>query len=283
MKLVRFGPRGREKPGLIDDEGSLRSLEKRVPDITSKVLSDKGLERLARINPARLPKVTGRPRIGVPVADIGKIVCIGLNYIDHAKEVGAAIPEEPIVFMKPTSALNGPNDIVEMPKGSKKSDWEIELGVVIGTAANNVPKSRALQHVAGYTVVNDVSEREWQIERGMTWDKGKGCDTFCPVGPWMVTRDEIRNPQRLNLWMDVNGKRMQDGNTSTMIFDVRTLVSYISKFMTLYPGDLIATGTPPGVGSGMKPPLFLKQDDVMEPGIEGLGAQRQKVRKWVAR
>ncbi|MCY3702044.1 MAG: fumarylacetoacetate hydrolase family protein [Rhodospirillales bacterium] len=283
MKLVRFGPRGREKPGLIDDEGNLRSLEKRVPDISSKVLSDKGLERLARINPARLPKVTGRPRIGVPVADIGKIVCIGLNYIDHAKEVGAAIPEEPIVFMKPTSALNGPNDIVEMPKGSKKSDWEIELGVVIGTAANNVPKSRALQHVAGYTVVNDVSEREWQIERGMTWDKGKGCDTFCPVGPWMVTRDEIRNPQRLNLWMDVNGKRMQDGNTSTMIFDVRTLVSYISKFMTLYPGDLIATGTPPGVGSGMKPPLFLKQDDVMEPGIEGLGAQRQKVRKWVAR
>ena len=283
MKLVRFGPRGREKPGLIDDEGNLRSLEKRVPDITSKVLSDKGLERLARINPARLPKVTGRPRIGVPVADIGKIVCIGLNYIDHAKEVGAAIPEEPIVFMKPTSALNGPNDIVEMPKGSKKSDWEIELGVVIGTAANNVPKSRALQHVAGYTVVNDVSEREWQIERGMTWDKGKGCDTFCPVGPWMVTRDEIRNPQRLNLWMDVNDKRMQDGNTSTMIFDVRTLVSYISKFMTLYPGDLIATGTPPGVGSGMKPPLFLKQDDVMEPGIEGLGAQRQKVRKWVAR
>lgn len=283
MKLVRFGPRGREKPGLIDDEGNLRSLEKRVPDITSKVLSDKGLERLARINPARLPKVTGRPRIGVPVADIGKIVCIGLNYIDHAKEVGAAIPEEPIVFMKPTSALNGPNDIVEMPKGSKKSDWEIELGVVIGTAANNVPKSRALQHVAGYTVVNDVSEREWQIERGMTWDKGKGCDTFCPVGPWMVTRDEIRNPQRLNLWMDVNGKRMQDGNTSTMIFDVRTLVSYISKFMTLYPGDLIATGTPPGVGSGMKPPLFLKQDDIMEPGIEGLGAQRQKVRKWAAR
>lgn len=283
MKLVRFGPRGREKPGLIDDEGNLRSLEKRVPDITSKVLSDKGLERLARINPARLPKVAGRPRIGVPVADIGKIVCIGLNYIDHAKEVGAAIPEEPIVFMKPTSALNGPNDIVEMPKGSKKSDWEIELGVVIGTAANNVPKSRALQHVAGYTVVNDVSEREWQIERGMTWDKGKGCDTFCPVGPWMVTRDEIRNPQRLNLWMDVNGKRMQDGNTSTMIFDVRTLVSYISKFMTLYPGDLIATGTPPGVGSGMKPPLFLKQDDVMEPGIEGLGAQRQKVRKWAAR
>ena len=283
MKLVRFGPRGREKPGLIDDEGNLRSLEKRVPDITSKVLSDKGLERLARINPARLPKVTGRPRIGIPVADIGKIVCIGLNYIDHAKEVGAAIPEEPIVFMKPTSALNGPNDIVEMPKGSKKSDWEIELGVVIGTAANNVPKSRALQHVAGYTVVNDVSEREWQIERGMTWDKGKGCDTFCPVGPWMVTRDEIRNPQRLNLWMDVNGKRMQDGNTSTMIFDVRTLVSYISKFMTLYPGDLIATGTPPGVGSGMKPPLFLKQDDIMEPGIEGLGAQRQKVRKWVAR
>lgn len=283
MKLVRFGPRGREKPGLIDGEGNLRSLEKRVPDITSKVLSDKGLERLGKINPERLPEVPGRPRIGVPVADIGKIVCIGLNYVDHAKEVGAPIPEEPIVFMKPTSALNGPNDVVEMPKGSKKSDWEIELGVVIGTAANNVPKSRALQHVAGYTVVNDVSEREWQIERGMTWDKGKGCDTFCPVGPWLVTRDEIRNPQRLDLWMDVNGKRLQDGNTRTMIFDVRTLVSYVSKFMTLHPGDLIATGTPPGVGSGMKPPVFLKQDDVMEPGIEGLGSQRQKVRKWVAR
>ena len=283
MKLVRFGPRGREKPGLIDGEGNLRSLEKRVPDITSKVLSDKGLERLGKINPERLPEVPGRPRIGVPVADIGKIVCIGLNYVDHAKEVGAPIPEEPIVFMKPTSALNGPNDVVEMPKGSKKSDWEIELGVVIGTAANNVPKSRALRHVAGYTVVNDVSEREWQIERGMTWDKGKGCDTFCPVGPWLVTRDEIRNPQRLDLWMDVNGKRLQDGNTRTMIFDVRTLVSYVSKFMTLHPGDLIATGTPPGVGSGMKPPVFLKQDDVMEPGIEGLGSQRQKVRKWVAR
>lgn len=283
MKLVRFGPRGREKPGLVDGEGNLRSLEKRVPDITSKVLSDKGLERLGKINPERLPEVPGRPRIGVPVADIGKIVCIGLNYVDHAKEVGAPIPEEPIVFMKPTSALNGPNDVVEMPKGSKKSDWEIELGVVIGTAANNVPKSRALRHVAGYTVVNDVSEREWQIERGMTWDKGKGCDTFCPVGPWLVTRDEIRNPQRLDLWMDVNGKRLQDGNTRTMIFDVRTLVSYVSKFMTLHPGDLIATGTPPGVGSGMKPPVFLKQDDVMEPGIEGLGSQRQKVRKWVAR
>ncbi|MCY4430009.1 MAG: fumarylacetoacetate hydrolase family protein [Rhodospirillales bacterium] len=283
MKLVRFGPRGREKPGLIDGEGNLRSLEKRVPDITSQVVTDKGLERLAKINPERLPKVSGRPRIGVPVAGIGKILCIGLNYVDHAKEVGANIPEEPIVFMKPTSALNGPNDVVEMPKGSRKSDWEIELGVVIGTTANNVPKSRALQHVAGYTVVNDVSEREWQTERGPTWDKGKGCDTFCPVGPWLVTRDEVRNPQRLGLWMDVNGKRMQDGSTSTMIFDVRTLVSYISKFMTLYPGDLIATGTPPGVGSGMKPPVFLKEGDVMEPGIEGLGAQRQKVRKWVAR
>ncbi len=283
MKLVRFGPRGREKPGLIDGEGNLRSLEKRVPDITSQVVTDKGLERLVKINPERLPKVSGRPRIGVPVAGIGKILCIGLNYVDHAKEVGANIPEEPIVFMKPTSALNGPNDVVEMPKGSRKSDWEIELGVVIGTTANNVPKSRALQHVAGYTVVNDVSEREWQTERGPTWDKGKGCDTFCPVGPWLVTRDEVRNPQRLGLWMDVNGKRMQDGSTSTMIFDVRTLVSYISKFMTLYPGDLIATGTPPGVGSGMKPPVFLKEGDVMEPGIEGLGAQRQKVRKWVAR
>ncbi len=283
MKLVRYGPRGKEQPGLIDAEGNLRSLGKRISDITPQILSDKGLERLGKINPERLPKVTGRPRIGVPVAGIGKIVCIGLNYSDHAKEVGAALPEEPIVFMKPTSALNGPNDVVEMPKGSKKSDWEIELGVVIGTRANNVPKSRALEHVAGYTVVNDVSERMWQIERGMTWDKGKGCDTFCPVGPWLVTRDEIGNPQRLTLWMDVNGQRMQDGNTNTMIFDVRTLVSYISKFMTLFPGDLIATGTPPGVGSGMKPPKFLNHGDVMEPGIEGLGAQRQRVSKWIDR
>lgn len=283
MKLVRYGPRGKEQPGLIDAEGNLRSLGKRISDITPQILSDQGLERLGKINPEQLPKVTGRPRIGVPVAGIGKIVCIGLNYSDHAKEVGAPLPEEPIVFMKPTSALNGPNDVVEMPKGSKKTDWEIELGVVIGTRANNVPKSRALQHVAGYTVVNDVSERMWQIERGMTWDKGKGCDTFCPVGPWLVTRDEISNPQRLDLWMNVNGQRMQDGNTNTMIFDVKTLISYISKFMTLFPGDLIATGTPPGVGSGMKPPQFLKDGDVMEPGIEGLGVQRQRVSKWIAR
>ncbi len=283
MKLVRFGPRDRELPGLIDNDGTLRSLERHLPDVTPHVLSDPGLARLAEIRIEELPAVPDRPRFGVPVSGIGKILCIGLNYSDHAKEVGAALPDEPIVFMKPTSALNGPDDEVEMPKDSKKTDWEIELGIVIGTEANNVPESRALQHVAGYTVVNDVSEREWQLERGMTWDKGKGCDTFCPVGPWLVTRDEVPDPQQLHLWLDVNGKRMQDGNTSTMIFDVPTLIAYISRFMTLHPGDLIATGTPPGVGSGMNPPLFLKDGDVMEPGIAGLGVQRQRVRSWAPR
>ncbi len=283
MKLVRYGARGEEQPGLVDGDGNLRSLAGRLDDVTPDVLSDEGLERLRAINPEDLPQVMGEPRMGIPVAGIGKILCIGLNYSDHAKEVGAAIPEEPIVFMKPTSALNGPDDIVEMPKGSTKTDWEIELGVVIGTRANNVPEDQALEHVAGYAVVNDVSEREWQLERGMTWDKGKGCDTFCPVGPWLVTKDEVPDPQQLDLWMDVNGKRMQDGNTKTMIFGVAELIAYISKFMTLFPGDLIATGTPPGVGAGMKPPVFLKEGDVMEPGIAGLGVQRQEIRDWVAR
>lgn len=282
MKLVRYGPRGKEKPGLIDADGDLRSLAGKVRDLGPEELSPAGLGRLRRAARGRLPKVRGRPRLGVPVAGIGKVLCIGLNYADHAKETGQQPPKEPIVFMKPTSALNGPNDAVTMPKGSRKSDWEVELGVVIGRRANNVPKARALDHVAGYAVVNDVSEREWQLERGLTWDKGKGCDTFCPVGPWLVTADEIPSPQRLGMWLEVNGRRMQDGSTSTMIFDVREIVAYISRFMTLHPGDLIATGTPPGVGAGMKPPKFLRHGDVMTLGIEGLGSQKQRVRKWTA-
>ncbi len=282
MKLVRYGPKGRERPAMIDAEGKLRTLSDRVSDIDGSLLNPVGLARLGRINPRTLPIVPGRPRIGVPVAGIGKILCVGLNYSDHAKEVGAKAPSEPIVFMKPTSALNGPNDAVTMPKGSRKTDWEVELGIVIGSRANNISKERALTCVAGYTVVNDVSEREWQLERGLTWDKGKGCDTFCPVGPWLVTRDEIKSPQKLGMWLDVNGKRMQDGSTKTMIFDVRSIVSYISRFMTLFPGDLIATGTPPGVGAGMKPPRFLKHGDRVEVGIEGLGIQRQNMRKWSA-
>lgn len=282
MKLVRYGPRGKEKPGLIDADGDLRSLAGKVRDLGPEELSPAGLGRLRRAARGRLPKVRGRPRLGVPVAGIGKVLCIGLNYADHAKETGQQPPKEPIVFMKPTSALNGPNDPVTMPKGSRKSDWEVELGVVIGRRANNVPKARALDHVAGYAVVNDVSEREWQLERGLTWDKGKGCDTFCPVGPWLVTADEVPSPQRLGMWLEVNGRRMQDGSTSTMIFDVREIVAYISRFMTLHPGDLIATGTPPGVGAGMKPPKFLRHGDVMTLGIEGLGSQKQRVRKWTA-
>lgn len=282
MKLVRYGPRGKEKPGLIDADGDLRSLAGKVRDLGPEELSPAGLGRLRRAARGRLPKVRGRPRLGVPVAGIGKVLCIGLNYADHAKETGQQPPKEPIVFMKPTSALNGPNDPVTMPRGSRKSDWEVELGVVIGRRANNVPKARALDHVAGYAVVNDVSEREWQLERGLTWDKGKGCDTFCPVGPWLVTADEVPSPQRLGMWLEVNGRRMQDGSTSTMIFDVREIVAYISRFMTLHPGDLIATGTPPGVGAGMKPPKFLRHGDVMTLGIEGLGSQKQRVRKWTA-
>lgn len=280
MKLVRYGPRGKEKPGLIDADGSLRSLAGKLRDLGPEALSPAGLRGLRRAAAGRLPKVRGRPRLGVPVAGIGKVLCIGLNYADHAKETGQEPPKEPIVFMKPTSALNGPNDPVAMPKGSRKSDWEVELGVVIGRRANNVPKARALDHVAGYAVVNDVSEREWQLERGLTWDKGKGCDTFCPVGPWLVTADEVPDPQRLGMWLEVNGKRMQDGSTSTMIFGVREIIAYISRFMTLFPGDLIATGTPPGVGAGMKPPRFLRHGNVMTLGIEGLGSQKQQVRRW---
>ncbi|MFP6758388.1 MAG: fumarylacetoacetate hydrolase family protein [Alphaproteobacteria bacterium] len=280
MKLVRYGRPGKEKPGLIDGDGKLRDLSKKIADITPDNLTPKGMAKLAKINAKRLPLVKGRPRFGVPWNAPGKLICIGLNYVDHAKETGNPIPKEPIVFLKANSALNGPNDTVMMPRGSKKSDWEVELGVVIGTRADNVTQKDALNHVAGYTICNDVSEREWQIEHGPTWTKGKSFDTFCPVGPWLVSADEVENPQRLDMWLDVNGERCQTGNTKTMIFGVAKLVSYLSKFMPLNPGDVISTGTPPGVGSGFKPPKFLKKGDVITLGIDGLGQQKQNVIAW---
>ena len=277
MKLVRYGNPGKEKPGLIDAQGTLRDLSKVVPDIGPAQLDVAVLAKLAKLDTAKLPAVRGTPRMGCPVAGVGKFIAIGLNYADHAAESGAPIPKEPIVFMKATTCIQGPNDPVMLPKGSVKSDWEVELGVVIGTRARYVTQKAALDHVAGYCTVNDVSEREYQIERGPQWDKGKGCDTFGPIGPWLVTRDEIANVQKLSMWLDLNGKRMQTGNTKTMIFGVAKLVSYVSQFMTLMPGDVITTGTPPGVGLGMKPPLYLKKGDVMTLGIEGLGEQRQVV------
>jgi 2,4-didehydro-3-deoxy-L-rhamnonate hydrolase len=277
MKLVRYGNPGREKPGLVDDDGKLRDLSSVVPDIGPEQLGQVGLARIRKANPARLPLVRGNPRFGCPVSHVPKFVAIGLNYSDHAAEAGMPIPAEPIVFMKATSCIQGPNDPVMLPRGSLKTDWEVELGIVIGTRARYVPMNKALAHVAGYTVVNDVSEREFQLERGSQWDKGKGCDTFGPIGPWLVTTDEIPNVQRLAMWLDVNGQRMQTGNTRTMIFNAAKLVSYCSHFMTLEPGDVITTGTPPGVGLGMKPPRYLKKGDVMTLGIEGLGEQRQVV------
>jgi 2-keto-4-pentenoate hydratase/2-oxohepta-3-ene-1,7-dioic acid hydratase in catechol pathway len=277
MKLVRYGRPGNEKPGLIDADGKLRDLSSIIDDIAPAQLSDKSLAKLGRIKPANLPAVRGKPRFGVPLSGIGKIVAIGLNYADHAAEAGLRVPTEPIIFMKAITCLNGPNDDVMLPKEVTKADWEVELGVVIGTKAQYVSERQALSYVAGYCVVNDVSERAFQTERGGTWDKGKGCDTFGPVGPWLVTRDEITNPQRLNLWLDVNGERCQTGNTRTMIFSVAKIVSYVSRFMTLMPGDVIATGTPPGVGMGMKPPRFLAAGDEMRLGIDGLGEQHQRV------
>lgn len=282
MKLVRYGQPGKEKPGLIDAESRLRDLSGVIADITPEQLSDKALAQLAKLKTDRLPLVRGAKRMGCPVAGVGKFVAIGLNYADHAAEAGMPLPKEPIVFMKATSCIQGPDDDVMLPKGSKKSDWEVELGVVIGTRARYVSQKDALQHVAGYCVVNDVSEREYQIERGGTWDKGKGCDTFGPIGPWLVTRDEVPNPQKLALWLDLNGQRMQTGNTKTMVFGVAKLISYVSQFMTLEPGDVITTGTPPGVGMGVKKdgqpaPVYLKRGDVMQLGIEGLGTQTQKV------
>ncbi len=282
MKLVRYGNPGKEKPGLIDADGKLRDLSAVIPDLTSAYLSDAMLAKLRRLKTASLPLVKGKPRMGCPVANVGKFVAIGLNYADHAAESNLPIPKEPIVFMKANSCVQGPNDDVMLPKGSVKTDWEVELGVVIGTEARYVSQKSALDHVAGYCLINDVSEREYQIERGGTWDKGKGCDTFGPIGPWLVTRDEVPNPQKLEMWLDVNGVRMQTGNTKTMIFNVAKLVSYVSQFMTLKPGDVITTGTPPGVGMGIKKngqpaPVFLKRGDTIALGIEGLGEQHQKV------
>jgi 2,4-diketo-3-deoxy-L-fuconate hydrolase len=278
MKLVRYGNPGKEKPGLIDADGKLRDLSKVVKDITPDVLNDKTLAKLSKLNAAKLPLVKGKPRMGCPVNGISKFVAIGLNYADHAAEAGMPVPKEPIVFFKANSCIQGPDDDVMLPKGSVKSDWEVELGVVIGKRASYVSQKEALDHVAGYCLVNDVSEREYQLERGGTWDKGKGCDTFGPIGPWLVTRDEVPNPQKLDMWLDVNGVRMQTGNTKTMIFSVAKLVSYVSSIMTLMPGDVITTGTPPGVGMGKKPhSIFLKRGDVMTLGIEGLGSQKQKV------
>jgi len=277
MKLVRYGNPGKEKPGLIDADGKLRDLSALVKDIGPDQLSDAALAKIAKVKTDKLPLVRGKPRMGCPVANVGKFIAIGLNYADHAAESGLPIPPEPIVFMKATTCIQGPNDPVMLPKGSVKSDWEVELGVVIGSKARYVSQKDALNFVAGYCTINDVSEREYQIERGGTWDKGKGCDTFGPIGPWLVTRDEVPSPQKLDMWLDLNGKRMQTGNTKTMIFSVAKIVSYVSQFMTLMPGDVITTGTPPGVGLGMKPPLYLKKGDVMTLGIQGLGEQSQTV------
>ena len=282
MKLVRYGQVGKEKPGLIDAQGKLRDLSSVIKDVTPDQLSDKALAKLAKVKTDKLPLVRGKPRMGCPVAQIGKFIAIGLNYADHAAESNMPIPKEPIVFMKTTSCIQGPDDDVMLPKGSKKSDWEVELGIVIGTRARYVSQKDAFGYVAGYCTINDVSEREYQIERGGTWDKGKGCDTFGPIGPWLVTRDEVPNPQALKMWLDLNGERTQTGSTKTMIFGVAKLVSYVSQFMTLEPGDVITTGTPPGVGLGIKKngqpaPIFLKKGDVMTLGIEGLGNQTQKV------
>jgi len=279
MKLVRYGAPGAEKPGVLDAEGNLRDLSDIVKDIDASTLSPAGLAKMAGANPATLPLVRSNPRIGPCVARPTNFVCIGLNYADHAAETGATPPTEPIVFLKSLGAFSGPNDDVVIPKGSTKPDWEVELGIIIGSKAKYVSEADAMNHVAGYCVVNDVSERNFQSERGGTWDKGKGCDTFGPTGPWMVTKDEVPDPQNLHMWLDINGERMQDGNTKTMIFNVVQIVSYVSHFITLHPGDIIATGTPPGVGMGKKPtPIWLKSGDVMTLGIAGLGEQKQNVR-----
>ena len=278
MKLLRVGAPGAEKPAILAADGTLRDLSSHVPDMNGAALSPAALAKIAAIDPSSLPKVEGNPRIGACVARPVNFVCIGLNYADHAAETGAAIPKEPIVFLKSLGAYSGPNDDVLIPRGSKKTDWEVELGIVIGTKASYVPENQAMDHVAGYCVINDVSEREFQAERGGTWDKGKGCDTFGPTGPWMVTKDEVPDPQDLALWCEVDGKRMQDGSTKTMIFGVKHLVSYVSHFITLHPGDVIATGTPPGVGLGIKPePVFLKAGQVMRLGVQGLGEQQQRL------
>ena len=278
MKLLRYGPAGQEKPGLLDANGRIRSLAKKVKDITPDVLASGELAKLRKIKPESLPLVSGKPRLGVPLTGITKIIAVGLNYADHAKEAGLQIPKEPVLFTKAITSLNGPNDKVKLPRNAVKGDWEVELGIVIGRKAQYVSEEDALRYVAGYCLVNDVSEREYQIERGGQWVKGKSADTFCPTGPWLVTTDEIKDPQNLKLWLKVNGETKQNSSTAQMIFGVKQLVSYISRFITLMPGDLIPTGTPPGVGLGHKPtPVFLKSGDVMELGIDGLGTQRQQV------
>jgi 2,4-diketo-3-deoxy-L-fuconate hydrolase len=277
MKLVRYGNPGQEKPGVIDSEGKLRDISSALADIGPAALSDEAIAKLRKADTSKFPLVDGSPRFGCPVNGVGKLIAIGLNYADHAAETGAPIPKEPIIFMKATTCIQGPNDPVMIPRGSTKLDWEVELGIVIGSRTRYVSEEDALSHVAGYVTINDVSEREFQSERGGTWDKGKGCDTFGPIGPWLLTRDEVPDPQNLDLWLDVNGKRMQTGNTRTMIFGAATLVSYVSQFMTMEPGDIITTGTPPGVGLGMKPPVFLKAGDVVTLGVEKLGEQKQTI------
>ncbi|GAB1393915.1 fumarylacetoacetate hydrolase family protein [Rhodocyclaceae bacterium] len=277
MKLVRYGTKGREKPGLIDAQGQLRDLSSHCTDIGWNEISPAGQKRLKAIDPAMLPLVKGKPRLGVPFTGISKIIGVGLNYRDHARETGAAIPTEPVLFMKATTAINGPFDNIVLPRTSVKTDWEAELGLVIGKEARYVSEDKALSHLAGYVTFHDVSERDFQKNRGGSWDKGKGCDTFAPIGPWLVTPDEVKDPQKLRVWLEVNGVRRQDSNTDEMIFPCAHLISYISQFMTLMPGDVICTGTPPGVGLGMKPPQFLKAGDVVRLGVEGLGEQQQHI------
>ncbi|HET6158017.1 MAG TPA: fumarylacetoacetate hydrolase family protein [Dongiaceae bacterium] len=279
MKLLRYGPKGREKPGLLDRDGKIRDLSAHVSDIAGQVLLADSLKKLAALDATELPLASGDLRIGPCVGKIGKFICIGLNYADHAAESNAPIPKEPIVFMKATSAVVGPNDDVEIPRSSEKTDWEVELGVVIGKPAKYVPENHAMDYVAGYCVINDVSEREYQLERGGgQWDKGKGCDTFGPTGPWLVTKDEVPDPHNLAMWLEVDGHRYQNGSTKTMIFNVPKLVSYLSHFMSLQPGDVISTGTPPGVGLGQKPkPIYLRAGQVMRLGIAGLGEQQQRL------
>ena len=281
MKLLRYGPSQQEKPGLLDSEGAIRDLSAHIDDISPQTVTPQSLARLAALNSKDLPLVSGTPRLGVPLKGIGKFIAIGLNYADHAKEANMPIPAEPPMFTKAISCLNGPNDDVMLPKDSLKGDWEVELGVILGRTARYVSEERALDLVAGYVLANDVSERAFQLERGTQWDKGKGCDTFGPVGPWLVTADEVGDPQNLEMFLNLNGRRMQTGNTRRMIFTVRQLIAYVSRFMTLYPGDLLITGTPPGVGMGHKPnPIFLTAGDEMHLGIEKLGEQRQRAVAW---
>lgn len=276
MKLLRYGRKGSECPGILDTEGRLRDLSAHVSDIGGSALLPEQHAMLRGLDVASLPKVDGEPRLGPCVAGIGKIICVGLNYSDHAAESNMPVPSEPVLFMKPTSSIVGPNDDVEIPRRSEKTDWEVELGIVIGKPAKYVSESQAQEHIAGYCIVNDVSERAYQLERGGQWDKGKGCDTFAPIGPWLVTADEVSDPQNLDLWLEVDGRRFQSGNTRTMVFGVAHLVSYISQFMSLQSGDIISSGTPPGVGLGQKPPVYLKPGQTMRLGISGLGIQQQR-------